>query len=256
MENKKIMRKKFLSKLGMIVGIVILCEVLFPQRNIQIAILLLLASYTLSVYFKHKSKYIEEKAKQVKHIMQPIIIEPDYKKMLVQQVIISVNDKLHCKFPDAVIDFCESDVLRMINSQQAICVAVKGAENFSHVNISLAQGGSINMNLFSLINLENIKYDEKSTRKCHRNDINIGEWFDQKGQKLLTELITNMNSRGFRQLSIKETGEVIVNESGKNTIKDYFPDIPEKKNWKKLKELMADSDVEINITGKMLTFSW
>ena len=48
----------------------------------------------------------------------------------------------------------------------------------------------------------------------------IEQWFTQKGQQLLTELITNMNSRGYSKLSINENGDVTVKENGRNVRKD------------------------------------
>ena len=50
------------------------------------------------------------------------------------------------------------------------------------------------MKLFSLVNFESIQ----GTKNLMENEEqNIEQWFTQKGQQLLTELITIMKSRGF-----------------------------------------------------------
>ena len=69
------------------------------------------------------------------------------------------------------------------------------------------------MNLFSLVNFENIQ-ETKNLMENKNQDIE--QWFTQKGQQLLTELITNMNSRGYSRLSINENGDVTVKENGRN----------------------------------------
>lgn len=81
-------------------------------------------------------------------------------------------------------------------------------------------------------------------------------WFTQKGQQLLTELITNMNSRGYSKLSINENGDVTVRENGRNVRKDHFHEIPPKESWARLRELMMDEDVQVQVSGRQLTFAW
>lgn len=39
-------------------------------------------------------------------------------------------------------------------------------------------------------------------------------------------------------------------------IKDRFQEIPPKKDWRKLKKLMLEEDIEVQVSGKQLSFAW
>lgn len=109
------------------------------------------------------------------------------------------------------------------------------------------------MIMFSLVSFESIQ----GTKNLMENEEqNIEQWFTQKGQQLLTELITNMNSRGYSKLSINENGDVTVRENGRNVRKDHFHEIPPKESWARLRELMMDEDVQVQVSGRQLTFAW
>ena len=84
----------------------------------------------------------------------------------------------------------------------------------------------------------------------------LEQWYTQKGQQLLTELITNMNSRGYTKLQINEAGDVTVKENGRQVLKDRFSEIPPKEQWSKLKELMEDDELHIKVSSKQLTLAW
>lgn len=250
-EKNKKRRKDVFTLTGTAIGILIACVVFVPQEHRKYALFLVAAMGMAAVYF-----HVHEKKQKTleKRMMQIVDIEPDYKQLFVQQTMLRINEKLHWKFPAADIEICDADILRMARTQQTICVAVKKAENFSHLNISLLPNGVIKMNLFSLVNFEAI--GTIKAEKSLPEDDDVEHWYRNEGQRLLTELVTNMNSRGFSKLSIRENGDVLVEESGENVVKDYFPEIPPKKQWAKLKKLMSSSDIQVQTSGKLLTFTW
>ena len=131
---------------------------------------------------------------------------------------------------------------------------IKKADRYCHMSIELMCSGEIQMNLFALVSLENAQEPTQSIPE--ENKVDVEQWYTQKGQQLLTELITNMNTRGYTELSISENGDVTVVENGRNVIKDRFQEIPPKKDWRKLKKLMLEEDIEVQVSGKQLSFAW
>ncbi len=245
-------RQEVMAMVGYLAGLVILCMIVVPVALRKYALIISTVGWALAVYSVVRKKKRQETQKTP---MQIIDIEPDYKKLFVQQLMIRIDEKIKSRFPEAVIELTENDMLRMVTAKRAICVAVRQADAFSHMNIALRQDGSICMNLFSLVDFDQIHAEEKKVVKLEEETAEVRQWFEQKGQRQIAELITNMNSRGYRRLSIKENGEVVVEEDGKSVVKDYFPDIPKKKDWRKLKALLSEAGVESQ-TGKMLTMSW
>ena len=137
---------------------------------------------------------------------------------------------------------------------------IRKADSYSHLGVCLGRNGELQMSLFSLVNLENIRESipvEPVTISVVEDETQeVKDWYSQKGQQLLTELITQMHGRGYSKLSIKENGDVMVEENGRSVRKDFFSEIPPKTQWKALKELMEEDDVQVQVSGRRLTLAW
>lgn len=195
-----------------------------------------------------------QKRRLPKQKVQMIDLEPNYKKLFVQQIQLCVQEKLRKKFPDATVELGEKELERLATFGKVGYVPIKKADRYCHMSIELMCSGEIQMNLFALVSLENAQAQTQSMPEG--NKVDVEQWYTQKGQQLLTELITNMNTRGYTELSISENGDVTVVENGRNVIKDRFQEIPPKKDWRKLKKLMLEEDIEVQVSGKQLSFAW
>lgn len=195
-----------------------------------------------------------QKRRLPKQKVQMIDLEPNYKKLFVQQIQLCVQEKLRKKFPDANVELGEKELERLATFGKVGYVPIKKADRYCHMSIELMCSGEIQMNLFALVSLENAQAQTQSMPEG--NKVDVEQWYTQKGQQLLTELITNMNTRGYTELSISENGDVTVVENGRNVIKDRFQEIPPKKDWRKLKKLMLEEDIEVQVPGKQLSFAW
>ena len=120
----------------------------------------------------------------------------------------------------------------------------------------MRSNGDIQLNLFSLVDLDAIEHGAMKIFGEEKQKNELEQWYTQKGQQLLTELITNMNSRGYTKLQINEAGDVTVKENGRQVLKDRFSEIPPKEQWSKLKELMEDDELHIKVSSKQLTLAW
>ena len=124
------------------------------------------------------------------------------------------------------------------------------------MSVSLAKNGDLILNMFSLVNLDMVHQTIIEPQDTIDLDDQLEQWFERKGQQLLTELLTNMNSRGYSKISINEEGDVMVREDGRNCVKDFFKEIPPKKDWQKLKELMSKEGVNVQVSARYLKFAW
>ena len=215
-------RETVLSMAGTLAAIGIGCAVFVPERFRTQAWLLIIGICMVFFWELRKEKQTRRTERERERTMQIVDLEPDYKNLFAQQL-------------------------------QTAYIPVQQAGEYCHISIALSEMGEIHMNLFSLVNFESIQ----GTKNLMENEEqNIEQWFTQKGQQLLTELITNMNSRGYSKLSINENGDVTVKENGRNVRKDHFHEIPPKESWARLRELMMDEDVQVKVSGRQLTFAW
>lgn len=243
-----------LSMAGYLVALIIVCQVLVLESYRTYVMLAGIGIWAAILWWKLKKERGKQKEQQKERAMQVIDLEPDYKKLFSQQLQLRVQEKLRMKFPGAVVDLCEKEIERLATVGKAVYVPIRKADDYCHMSISLKNSGDIQMNLFALVSLENAH--ETKVSEAVDMEVDVEQWYTQKGQMLLTELITNMNTRGYTELSISENGDVTVKENGRHVVKDRFLEIPPKKQWTKLKKLMSEEDVQVQVSGKQLNFAW
>ena len=244
-------RKMIFSLAGTLIAILIGCAVLLPVKVQPYAMVTAVILWAAFLYRKFR-KEPEPKEKT----MQIIDLEPDFKKLYTQQVQQRVQERLRSKFPGATVDLCDAEILRILTTGKMAYAPIRKADGYSHLGVSIGRNGELQMNLFSLVSLENIHQEPVTLSVVADSDKEVKDWYTQKGQQLLTELITQMHGRGYSKLSIKENGDVMVEENGRSVLKDRFSEIPPKAQWKALKELMEEDDVQVQVSGRRLTLAW
>lgn len=77
-------------------------------------------------------------------------------------------------------------------------------------------------------------------------------WYRMIGSQLLTDAITDLNTRGIKKLEIKENGDIVVEDATVDTIDT----LPEKSLWSTLTELMCDDGLTASIGNDEILISW
>ena len=77
-------------------------------------------------------------------------------------------------------------------------------------------------------------------------------WYRMVGSQMLTDAITDLNTRGIKKLEIKENGDIIVSDSTVDTI-DTLPD---KSLWDTLAELMRADGLTASVGHNAILISW
>ena len=247
--------KEFMKKVVMVlVTVWILMAIIVPKEYLKAAFGSSLLLAVLFVAYWLRKEQITMKKEKTK--IQVIDVGPDYKKLFVQQTYYRIQEKMRTKFPNVSVEISESELYKIACEGKTIYAAIDQAEHYTHLSVALAKNGDLIMNLFSLVNLDMIHQTKDQIQQEIEEDTQIEQWFERKGQQLLTELLTNMNARGYSKISINEEGDVMVREDGRNCVKDYFKEIPPKKDWQKLKELMSKDGVNVQVSARYLKFAW
>ena len=77
-------------------------------------------------------------------------------------------------------------------------------------------------------------------------------WYRMVGSQMLTDAITDLNTRGIKKLEIKENGDIIVSDSTVDTI-DTLPD---KSLWDTLAELRRADGLTASVGHNAIQISW
>ena len=77
-------------------------------------------------------------------------------------------------------------------------------------------------------------------------------WYRMIGSQMLTDAITDLNTRGTKKLEIKENGDIVVSDSTVDTI-DTLPD---KSLWDTLTALMCADGLTASVGHNAIQISW
>lgn len=78
-------------------------------------------------------------------------------------------------------------------------------------------------------------------------------WYEQCGQKVLTDIITDLNARGTRNLCINEDGSIVIDDNKQvGTLKAF----PAKNLWKKLAGIFEDSGLTVVENEHSIQLGW
>ena len=77
-------------------------------------------------------------------------------------------------------------------------------------------------------------------------------WYRMIGSQLLTDAITELNTRGHKHLEITENGDIFVS----GNIEDSIPVFPDKSQWQTLGKLMRDDGLAVDVTAENIVVSW
>lgn len=77
-------------------------------------------------------------------------------------------------------------------------------------------------------------------------------WYHMIGKTILTDAITDLNTRGYKQLTINENGEILISGTMCDTV-DSFPKRP---LWQRLTELLKDDGLNAFVADNEISVSW
>ena len=77
-------------------------------------------------------------------------------------------------------------------------------------------------------------------------------WYRMIGCQILTDAITELNTRGIKKLEIKENGDIVVSDN----LVDTIGALPNKSLWDALTKLMCEDGLTASVEHDVIQISW
>lgn len=187
----------------------------------------------------------------------------EYETMLLH-IALRITEKLKSAYPQAVWQWKDTPSLQGILSGGTIRILVENMDTYTHADISFDRFGRIHvepMVIGSFANVENgadakpeSGMREETTPEPSVVDVRV--WYELIGQKVLEELITDLNANGHSMLTIKENGDIVVSCQKKKILKATLDSFPGKTYWKELIAILEENELKGKISDNSLQVSW
>ena len=181
-------------------------------------------------------------------------------------ISLRITEKLKSAYPQSVWQWKDTPSLQGILNGETTRILVENMDAYTHADISFDRFGRIHvepMVIGSFAEPTENSADERpesGSADAETNPepsvVDVRVWYELIGQKVLEELITDLNANGHSMLTIKENGDIVVSCQKKKILKATLDSFPGKAYWKELISLLEENELKGKISDNSLQVSW
>lgn len=163
-----------------------------------------------------------------------------------------ITDKLHSAFPESSWHWIDRPTVNLFAEGGRLRIATKMTDDFNGADVILDSFGRIGLEMLKTDTFTKIIKDKDNNADTDYT-VDAEAWYSQCGQKALTDIITDLNARGTKVLSINEDGSIVINDGEQIGVLKSFPS---KNVWKKLIEIFEKNDLKAVEDEHSILLGW
>ncbi len=174
-----------------------------------VTITVFLAIKGVSYYLDHKDEFSKRIRSVAKNsAKQKPETEPELKFVIIQMSH-RITDKLHSAFPEGSWHWIERPTQKHFAQGGRVRIATKNTGEFSEADVIMDAYGRIEVQMLKTDSITKIvKTTDKNADTNYTIDADT--WYSQCAQKVLTDIITDLNARGTKTLCIRQLLQVVL----------------------------------------------
>lgn len=176
----------------------------------------------------------------------------NYLTVATRQLAHRITDKLHSAYPDSSWQWIDKPTMQLFETGGHIRIATMQTGEFDEAEALLDSIGRIGIRM-----LKSNPIEEIITAQSENADtdftVDPEVWYEQRGRKLLFDVITDLNAQGTKSVRIDEDGRVTLADSCEVSKLEAFPT---KNLWAKLMELLEGDQLKTVEAEDSIELSW
>ena len=211
--------------------------------------------------YRHKvQKLRRQRSAQVRKTTAfkvPDISDP-FGSVLLRHVSFRISSYLQSAYPDATWEWCEEFPEKIVAKGGTARIQVFGIPAFNYADVTFNQKADIACNMLKIVPMAELRNaaGETTTVPEKRNPIDPQVWYETQAREVLENLITDLNARGHRNLTIRDNGEVAIQQADTALVKPLFENVPERVYWPRLVKVFEREGIAANIAENGMVLSW
>ena len=184
--------------------------------------------------------------------------------VLLRHVNHRISSYIQSVYPNATWEWREEFPERIVSKGGVGRIQIFGVPDFNFADVTFDQNAGINCSMLKIIPLAELKgapapakeLDEKQTVPPKQNTVDPQVWYEVAARNVLKNLIADLDSRGHSSLTIKESGEIAIQQADTEIVKPAFENVPERMFWPRLVKVFEREGMAANITDNGILLSW
>ena len=188
--------------------------------------------------------------------------------VLLRHVNYRISAYLQSVYPDATWEWREEFPERIVAKGDTGRIKLFGVEGFNFADVTFDQNAGIDCALVNVVPMAQRTTSEAPVAKAtdtaeetvtapkQQNPVDPQVWYEVQGRKVLEALITDLHSRGYNSLTIRENGDIAIKQADSEKVRTAFESVPEKTYWARLCKVFEREGMAANITDGGILLTW
>lgn len=184
----------------------------------------------------------------------------DQELFLIRQINGRVTEQLRATYPAAswlwvrrptAEEFCKGGAWR---------IKVADTDPFNFAEVSLHKDGQLVITMIQAVFLKDAPSAEEEQDDLKQSEIlervDVKTWYSSSGERILADIVDNLNSQGHKRAVVKEDGSVVIRQSGQEETVELIPNFPPRIVWDEFCQLLREDEYQASVTPEGLVLAW
>lgn len=188
--------------------------------------------------------------------------------VLLRHVNFRISSYLQSVYPEATWEWREEYPERIVAKGGTGRIKLFGVNGFGFAEVTFDQNAGIGFSLVNVVPLTpktatetpvsetTEAVENQETVSKQQNPVDPQVWYEMQGRKVLESLITDLHSRGYSSLTIRENGDIAIQQADTEKVRTAFESIPEKTYWTRLCKVFEREGMAANVTDDGILLTW
>ena len=136
--------------------------------------------------------------------------------------------------------------------------AEKCVADFDHADITFGKDAAIRCDLLRIVPLSKTEAgaDDQNNIPPNKQPIDPRIWYENSGRTILEALVADLNSRGHSKLTLRENGDICIQQGEELVPQEHLSNFPAKVYWPRLVEVFESNGLSAETTAQGIQVSW
>ena len=187
---------------------------------------------------------------------------PENSLFLIRQINYRVAEQLKSGYPAVAWLWVRRPTTEELCRGGAWRIRVSNADPFNFGEVAIDQSGKLTITMLQACLLKTVtaaSKDDDSDLEEHEllDRVDVKEWYEGEGERVITAMIDNLNTQGHRTLLIRENGEVYVElDAGNNQKVECIQNFPPRMVWEEICQTLKEDEITASIKPDGLALAW
>lgn len=176
-------------------------------------------------------------------------------RILLRQINYRITAKLRAVYREAVWDWDEKPTVQYITEGGCRRIKLENADEYNFAEVHIDKYSDIKLQLLKVVPCGETKNSKDAIVTDF--DVDVEFWYSNHGQKILENIIGELNGHGIRKLKINADGKIYARKGKANVLHGRIKKMLPQSSWKQLTEFFkTELELKAEAKGNSICVSW